>query len=637
MKRLITALAATVAALTAATGTAFAADPVQSATQSSSTDQAALAASSATQVDPSNQNISVRVLSPGNDGAVSQSNEATSSATAANTASTAQNATQAPASGCGCISSGKLDDVLSGAMQAAGTDAAAPATAAPVTAPSTQSNDASSAGTAADAAPTSQTATQSGSGAGGVQSSQQTATTDQTAAAASSATQVQPSNSNISVRVLSPGNDGAVTQSNEASSSADATNTAATTQGSSQAGSGSGVQSSTQNADTSQKAVGLSSATQVKPENSNLSVRVLSPGDGGSVSQSNEAESSANAQNTAPVTQTATQNGLGSSCGCHSTSPTVQAIGQSSNVDQFAKAASSATQLGATNTSDPIRIASGGADGSLTQENEAESSASATNTAPVLQSGSQVQGPSSCGCSAGPAVQALGQSSEIGQLAAGFSSAKQIGATNESGPIRIASWGNGGTVSQSNEAESSASAANNAPTTQSGSQTQAGNGVQALGQQSSIWQGAFAASSALQLPGRSECGCGGSSFGNSSDPVRIASGGNDGALEQENEASSSANASNLAAPTQTATQTQLSSRCGCFVPRVQALGQWVGIDQVAAALSSATQIGASNSSHPIRVWSYGGGGTAEQSNEAESSATAPNDARTLQGGTQLMF
>ena len=112
MKRLITALAATVAALTAATGTAFAADPVQSATQSSSTDQAALAASSATQVDPSNQNISVRVLSPGNDGAVSQSNEASSSATAANTASTTQNANQALGTGCGCVMSGSLDDLL---------------------------------------------------------------------------------------------------------------------------------------------------------------------------------------------------------------------------------------------------------------------------------------------------------------------------------------------------------------------------------------------------------------------------------------------------------------------------------------------------------------------------------------------
>ena len=639
MKRWMTSLAACFAALAVTAGTAFGADPVQSATQSSSTDQAALAASSATQVQPSNQNISVRVLSPGNDGAVSQSNEASSSANAANTASTTQNATQALASSCGCaipgIQSGHLDDVLAGATQAAGTGAAAPA-AAPAPSGSTQSNDAASTGTAADTAPTTETATQSSSGGSGVQSSQQDASTQQAAEAASSATQEQPSNSNISVRVLSPGNDGAVHQSNEASSSADATNAAATTQGASQTGSGSGVQSSTQNADTSQESAALSSATQVHPENSNVSVRVLSPGSDGSVSQSNEADSSANARNSAPVTQTSRQNDTGTSCGCKSTSPAVQAIGQSSSVEQAALAASSATQLGASNSNDPIRIASSGGGGSVSQENEADSSASASNTAPVSQTGTQNQTGLGCGCSSGPAVQAIGQSSEIGQLAVGLSSASQVGASNESGPIRIASSGNDGSVSQENEAESSASAHNNAPVTQTGTQTQAGSGVQALGQDSSIWQAALAASSASQLPGRSECGCGGASFGNSADPVRIASDGNDGRLSQENEASSSADASNLAAPTQTGTQTQ-SSGCKCHDGLgVQALGQWSGVHQIAAALSSATQIGASNSSGPVRIWSSGGGGTTRQSNEAESRASAPNIARILQAGTQVM-
>jgi len=622
-RRWITTLAATFAAFAASAGTAIAGTPVpvQSATQSSTTDQAALAASSATQVDPTNQNISVRVLSPGNDGAVSQSNEAESSATAANTGTTTQNATQAQSPGCGCIAptgltSGKLDDVLAGAMQAAGTDAAAPATAAPApsTGSSTQSNEASSSGTAANTAPTTQAATQSGTGTGGVQSSQQDATTDQTAQAASSATQIAPSNSNISVRVLSPGNDGAVSQSNEASSTADATNSAPTTQRSSQTGTGSGVQSSTQNADTSQKSVALSSATQVHPENSNVSVRVLSPGNGGSVSQSNEAESSANAQNSAPVTQTANQTELGTTCGCNSTSPAVQAIGQSSSVWQDAAAASSATQLGASNVSDPVRIASGGNDGALTQENEAESSASAKNTAPVTQWGSQQQAASPCGCTTGAAVQALGQSSWIGQQAGALSSAWQIGASNESGPVRIASYGNGGPVSQSNEAESSASASNTALPYQVGSQVQGGSGVQALGQHSSIWQGALAASAAFQLPGRSTCGCG-SSFGNSAGPIRIGSAGNDGALTQENEVSSSANASNWAAPTQIGTQTQFLPPCGCSGLRVQALGQESLIHQIAAALSSATQIGASNTSDPVRIWSPNDSGNTRRSKE----------------------
>jgi trimeric autotransporter adhesin len=622
-RRWITTLAATFAAFAASAGTAIAGTPVpvQSATQSSTTDQAALAASSATQVDPTNQNISVRVLSPGNDGAVSQSNEADSSATAANTGTTTQNATQAQSPGCGCaattgLASGKLDDVLAGAMQAAGTDAAAPATAAPApsTGSSTQSNEASSSGTAANTAPTTQAATQSGTGTGGVQSSQQDATTDQTAQAASSATQIAPSNSNISVRVLSPGNDGAVSQSNEASSTADATNSAPTTQSSSQTGTGSGVQSSTQNADTSQKSVALSSATQAHPENSNVSVRILSPGNGGSVSQSNEAESSANAQNSAPVTQTANQTELGTTCGCNSTSPAVQAIGQSSSVWQDAAAASSATQLGASNVSDPVRIASGGNDGALTQENEAESSASAKNTAPVTQWGSQQQAASPCGCTTGAAVQALGQSSWIGQQAGALSSAWQIGASNESGPVRIASYGNGGPVSQSNEAESSASASNTALPYQVGSQVQGGSGVQALGQHSSIWQGALAASAAFQLPGRSTCGCG-SSFGNSAGPIRIGSAGNDGALTQENEVSSSADASNWAAPTQIGTQTQFLPPCGCSGLRVQALGQESLIHQIAAALSSATQIGASNTSDPVRIWSPNDSGNTRRSKE----------------------
>jgi hypothetical protein len=623
-RRWITTLAATFAAFAASAGTAIAGTPVpvQSTTQSSTTDQAALAASSATQVDPTNQNISVRVLSPGNDGAVSQSNEAESSATAANTASTTQKADQGLLTGCGCaattgLSSGKIDDVLAGAMQAAGTDAAAPATAAPApsTGSSTQSNEAESSGTAANTAPTTQAATQSGTGTGGVQSSQQDATTDQTAQAASSATQIAPSNSNISVRVLSPGNDGAVSQSNEASSTADATNSAPTTQSSSQTGTGSGVQSSTQSADTSQESLALSSAKQVHPENSNVSVRVLSPGNGGSVSQSNEAESSANAQNTAPVTQTAKQTELGSTCGCTSTSPAVQAIGQSSSVWQDAAAASSATQLGASNVSDPVRIASYGNDGSLTQENEAESSASAKNTAPVNQWGSQQQAASPCRCTSGPAVQALGQSSWIGQQAGALSSAWQIGASNESGPIRIASNGNGGPVSQSNEAESSASASNTALPYQVGSQVQGGSGVQALGQHSSIWQGALAASAAFQLPGRSKCGCG-SSSGNSAGPIRIGSAGNDGALKQENEVSSSANASNLAAVTQMGTQAApFLPPCGCVGLGVQALGQQSLVHQIAAALSSATQIGASNTNDPVRIWSPNDSGSTRRSKE----------------------
>ena len=655
MKRWIIALAATVAVFAVIAGSAFASSPVQSATQSSSTEQGALAASSATQIEPSNQNISVRVLSPGDDGSVSQSNEADSTATATNTATPTQTANQTSSSGCGCVSSkdlqsGQVGDVLGGAMNAAsGAPAAAPATAAapaedsapaaaPAPAPSAQANDASSTGASTNAAPTTQGATQSGSSGGsGVQSSQQDAQTEQKAVAASSATQVKPSNSNISVRVLSPGNDGSVDQSNEATSTADATNTATPTQTANQSSTGSGgVQSSTQSADTEQKAIGLSSATQIKPENNNLSVRVLSPGNGGSVSQENEATSTATATNTAPVTQTSTQTDPASSCGCHSSSPAVQAIGQKSEIEQAGIAASSAFQLEPKNTNNPIRIASGGNDGSVDQSNEASSDATATNTAPVTQTGTQSQAPSGCGCSSGPAVQAIGQKSETEQLAAAFSSANQIGAKNENSPVRIWSWGGGGSVSQENEADSSATATNTAPTTQTGTQTQSGSGVQALGQKASTGQAAFGLSSATQLPGESKCGCG-DSFGNSANPVRIWSPGYDGSLEQSNEATSTADATNDAPTTQTGTQNQYSPSCGCSGLGVQALGQYATVDQLAAALSSAKQIGAKNKYEPVRIKSYGGGGSTDQENEGTSDSSAPNSAKTLQTGMQFRF
>src|SRR6185437_4521090 len=54
------------------TASATASDGIQVAGQSADNQQVAGAASGATQVQPSNTNISVRVLSPGNDGSVSQ-------------------------------------------------------------------------------------------------------------------------------------------------------------------------------------------------------------------------------------------------------------------------------------------------------------------------------------------------------------------------------------------------------------------------------------------------------------------------------------------------------------------------------------------------------------------------------------
>jgi hypothetical protein len=782
MKRVIATLAVTLAVAAAGVGSAFAGTPVEASGQSASNDQAALASSDAVQVDPSNQNLAVRVLSPGSDGTVNQTNSDASSATAGNTATTTQNATQSQP-GCGCLTSptamtqaaqtGDVPGVVSGAgatTPSGGTGNADPQVAsAPAAAPAgvqssdqtastdqtaaagssatqvepqnqnisvrvlspgddgsvSQTNGAASSASAGNTATTSQTDAQS-QGGSGVQSSDQTAETDQTALAGSEAKQIDPSNSNISVRVLSPGNGGDVSQTNSAASSANAGNTATTTQGATQdqgtscgcggktgpsvqssdqkagtdqtalAGSeakqidpsnsnisvrvlspgnggdvtqtnsaassatagntattsqtdgqsqgGSGVQSSDQKADTGQTALAGSKAEQLDPSNDNESIRIASKGDGGSVSQTNSAASSANAGNTATTTQGATQD-QGTPCGCGGKAgPGVQASVQEAETDQTAVGLSEAKQIGAENSNDPVRIWSPGEDGDVSQTNSAASSANAGNTATTTQTAGQ--DPSSprcscsCGCSPGTEIQAAGQVSSTSQLAVALSEAKQIGAENTNDPVRIWSPGNDGNVSQTNSAASSANAGNTASTTQDATQNQGtpcacgGLGVQAIGQWAETDQAALAASGAVQLPGRSHCGCEPSS-GNSAGPVRIWSPGTDGNVTQTNSAASSAGAGNMATTTQSGLAGQ-GLGCGCSGLQIQALGQLAGTLQRAAALSLAFQAGPANELEPVRVGSWGGGGSTSQSNGTASSGSAGNTARTSQTGRLMV-
>ena len=823
MRRFLVALVVALAVLAASSTTAFADDsvPVQAATQSADTGQAALAGSSATQVEPSNQNISVRVLSPGDDGAVTQSNDASSEANASNDADTTQSADQSQAgSSCGCEGS---DGGVQASKQDASTDQAALAgSSATQVKPSnsnisvrvlspgddgsvTQSNSASSEANASNDADTHQSASQDqggGSGEqaatqkadtdqkaiglssakqiepsnsnisvrvlskgdngdvtqsntasseanasndadtkqnvdqdqhgsscgchgsdGGVQASKQHASTDQAALAGSSATQIKPSNSNISVRVLSKGDDGDVTQSNSASSEANASNDADTHQSADQdQGSGSGIQAATQKAETDQKAIGLSSAEQKDPENSNTPVRIGSKGDGGDVEQSNDVSSEANASNDADTKQSVDQYQGGSSCGCHgSDGLALQVAGQESDTQQGAIAASSAEQKGAENSNEPVRVWSKGDGGDVSQSNDVSSEANASNEADTNQSIDQDQHGSSCGChgsdglalqvagqqsetdqgalalssaeqkdaensnkpirvgskgddgdvtqsnsvssganasndadtsqradqdptgrkecgcESGLGIQAAGQSSSTEQLAGAASSAEQVGAKNENAPVRIWSKGDGGDVEQSNDVSSEANASNDADTSQHADQDLSGSGIQALGQESETEQGAFALSSAEQAPGheKGDCGCG-DSFGNSAGPIRIGSKGDDGSLEQSNSVSSSANASNDADTNQKADQ-DASGSCKCGGLGIQVLGQKAKTGQLSVALSSAKQIGASNKSDPVRIWSKGKGGYAKQSNDASSDSSSSNDADTKQHAHQLLI
>ena len=265
---------------------------VQSVNQQAGTEQSALAASKAVQVDPKNENVSIRINSPGNDGNVTQTNSVTSTANAGNDASTEQHASQGQAADkCGC----DTIPVSQNSQPQAATQPQA-------------SNQPESSAPATDSA-----AAPASSSAPSVQSVGQTAGTQQTAIAGSAAIQKGASNANYPIRINSGGNSGDVTQSNTVSSAANAGNDARTHQranqsdGSSCGCGGTDIQAADQKAETAQGALALSGAIQQfgdgKPSrcgcdggdggsgNTASPVRIGSPGTDGNLTQTNSVDS----------------------------------------------------------------------------------------------------------------------------------------------------------------------------------------------------------------------------------------------------------------------------------------------------------------------------------------------------------
>jgi hypothetical protein len=469
---------------------------------------------------------------------------------------------------------------------------------------------------------------------GPIQVSGQSAGTSQQAVAGSSATQTDPSNTNIAIRVLSPGNDGDVTQSNTAASTATAGNASTTGQSSSQTAGGSGIQTSQQSAGTDQLAIALSAANQVDPSNVNVPIRVLSPGSDGNVTQSNTAASTGTAGNTSTTGQSGSQTSA-SSCGCAgSAAAPIQTSDQSAGTHQSAGALSEADQIHPSNTNVSVRVLSEGDGGSVAQSNTAASTANAGNAATTSQQGAQTAGGSSCGCGGSPVQQAK-QTAETGQASGALSAAAQIHPSNVSSPVRVLSPGNDGSVDQSNTAASTATAGNTAGTTQGASQTAGGSGIQIAGQDAKTAQGALAGSGAFQA-----------GASNNASPVRVSSPGNGGDVKQANTAASTAQAGNAAGTTQNGTQTNAGESCGCGGKGIQVLGQQSATEQAAIGLSAAVQdfgersrcgcsgSGAGNTASPVRVYSPGDDGSVDQSNTAASVANAGNTAGTRQDGSQ---
>jgi hypothetical protein len=250
-----------------------------------------------------------------------------------------------------------------------------------------------------------------------------------------------------------------VTQSNVATSNATAANLNGTKQsaGQSQAG-GSGIQVIGQDARSGQLALSGALTAQLGASNENAPVRVLSPGNGGSVSQSNVATSNANAGNANWTGQNAAQEQGGQAAGCCGGTG-IQAIGQSASNLQGAAAfgvtlqgglrqpckCQSDSQIG--NSNAPTRVESPGNDGDVRQANVATSNAIAANLNGTQQSADQLQ-PTRCRCTAGTPIQAIGQLTDNAQLGEAIAATLQLGAQNDWKPDRKSSPGNWGGLDQ---------------------------------------------------------------------------------------------------------------------------------------------------------------------------------------------
>ena len=490
------------------TGVAAAADQ-QVIGQAAGSSQTASSTATSTQESPSNQNIDVRIFSPGDAGAVTQTNSSAAAALAANGNDTDQSAQQQQAGG-------------SGATQAVGQDAASTQTASsdatstqthpsntniavridsPGNGGAVEQTNSSAAGSAAlNKNDTDQSANQQhGGGAccgtgGATQAVGQKARSTQDADSTATSTQTHPSNTNIAVRIGSSGNNGAVTQSNSSTAAALAANgndadQSATQQqaGGACCGAGGGTQAVGQGAWSHQSATSNATSSQDKPSNTNIPVRIGSPGDDGQVTQTNASVALSAALNHNDTDQTATQTQGGGTCCAPGTG--VQAIGQKADSDQTATSDATSTQDHPSNTNTPVRIKSYGDDGSVTQTNLSLAGSLAANHNDTDQTATQTQGGSSncctpptrmpltdtnpC-CHGGTGVQAIGQFADSDQTADSSADARQTAPCNFNGPVRESSPGTGGSVEQSNGSLAGSLALNGNWLTQYAAQQQGG-------------------------------------------------------------------------------------------------------------------------------------------------------------------
>jgi trimeric autotransporter adhesin len=451
-----------------------------------------------------------------------------------------------------------------------------------------------------------------------VQAIGQQAASQQSASSSATSTQVAPSNSNVSVRIGSPGDGGAVTQTNTSSAASAAGNANTALQQAAQAAAGAGVQMADQSAANQQSADSAATSTQVHPQNQNISVRIMSPGDDGDVTQTNSSSATSAAGNDNATKQSAGQAGGGSGG--------VQHVGQKASNDQDASSEATSEQKHPSNVNVPVRIFSPGDDGDVTQTNSSSAKSAAGNANATTQKAAQDSG-------GGPSVQDAEQHASNEQSADSSASSKQIGASNVHVPVRIHSPGDDGSVTQTNSSSAKSAAGNLNATDQSAEQAGGGGAgdltVQAIGQKAESAQDASSDASSEQF-----------APSNSNAPVRIKSPGASGDVTQANSSSAVSAAGNANWTAQDAAQAAGPSepvivKEGERRPVVvQAVGQWADNEQAAESSATSTQKDAYNSNSPVRIKSRGGDGDVDQANSSSAKSAAGNANATDQATEQ---
>jgi hypothetical protein len=248
-------------------------------------------------------------------------------------------------------------------------------------------------------------------------------------------------------------------------------------------GLGTGVQAIGQKAGNYQDADSSATSTQSGASNTNAPVRIGSPGGGGAVEQTNGSLALSGAGNANATKQSATQAQGGGGCCGYGTG--VQAIGQKAGSSQTANSKAHSSQYRPSNTNAPVRIASEGRGGAVTQTNGSFAGSVAGNVNATRQSATQQQAGGCCApapvplraspcCSGGTGVQAIGQFADNHQSATSSADSSQYVPCNVNAPVWIYSPAAGGWVLQSNDSLAASAALNLNGLEQTAAQQQGG-------------------------------------------------------------------------------------------------------------------------------------------------------------------